>query len=117
MEHYAGRRHGCRELAGAQRELVGCLTVRVGLLRAEAGRSGEGLSFRDAVALVAAVQLGLQVPAGAWPGPASARPSACLLVGLIVCAGAFALHVCVGPVVCCAPVLPELTASLDVVCQ
>ncbi|MFE9139482.1 hypothetical protein [Streptomyces sp. NPDC007355] len=61
MDHYAGRWRGCRNLTDLQRELVDRLAVRAELLRAEAGRDGESLSIRDAVAL-AAVQLGLQVP-------------------------------------------------------
>ncbi|MFD5110356.1 hypothetical protein [Streptomyces cinereoruber] len=62
MDLYAGRRRGCRNLTDPQRELADRLTVRAELLRAEAGRDGEFLSIRDAVAL-AAVQLGLHAPA------------------------------------------------------
>ncbi|MFC8015600.1 hypothetical protein [Streptomyces cinereoruber] len=64
MDHYAGRRRGCRNLTAPQRELAERLAVRAELLRAEAGRDGEALSIRDAVAL-AAVQLGLHAPAEA----------------------------------------------------
>ncbi|MFD5110583.1 hypothetical protein [Streptomyces cinereoruber] len=62
MDLYAGRRRGCRNLTVSQRELADRLVVRAELLRAEAGREGEFLSLRDAVAL-AAVQLGLHAPA------------------------------------------------------
>ncbi|MZE55388.1 hypothetical protein GTY86_35420 [Streptomyces sp. SID5770] len=64
MDHYAGRRRGCRNLTDPQRELADRLAVRAELLRAEADRDGEGLSIRDAIAL-AAVQLGLHTPAEA----------------------------------------------------
>ncbi|MFE5548857.1 hypothetical protein ACFQ71_34215 [Streptomyces sp. NPDC056534] len=64
MDHYAGRRRGCRNLTDLQRELVERLAVRAELLRAEAGRDGESLRIRDAVAL-AALQLGLHTPADA----------------------------------------------------
>ncbi|MZE56463.1 hypothetical protein GTY86_35395 [Streptomyces sp. SID5770] len=64
MEHYGGRRRGCRNLTDLQRELAYRPAVRAELLRAEAGREGEDLGIREAVAL-AAVRLGLQVPAGA----------------------------------------------------
>ncbi|MEU3282124.1 hypothetical protein [Streptomyces antibioticus] len=60
MDHYAGRRRGCRNLTDPQAELAERLAVRAEALRAEAGQAGgEGLSVADAVAL-AAVQLGLQ---------------------------------------------------------
>ncbi|MFE0654496.1 hypothetical protein ACFVZH_38835 [Streptomyces sp. NPDC059534] len=62
MDSYAGRRRGCRNLTDLQRELADRLVVRAEFLRAEAGRDGEHLSVRDAVAL-AAVQLGLVAPA------------------------------------------------------
>ncbi|MFC8015980.1 hypothetical protein [Streptomyces cinereoruber] len=61
MEHYAGRRRGCRNLTDVQRELADRLTVRAEMLRAEAGRDGEYLGIREAIAL-AAVQLGLHAP-------------------------------------------------------
>ncbi|MFJ3787015.1 hypothetical protein [Streptomyces sp. NPDC090093] len=64
MDPYAGRRRGCRNLTDPQRELAERLAVRAELLRSEAGRDGEALSIRDAVAL-AAVQLGLHAPAEA----------------------------------------------------
>ncbi|MGA5499419.1 hypothetical protein ACPCSP_34485 [Streptomyces cinereoruber] len=63
MDHYAGRRRGCRSLTDPQRELADRLEVRAELLRAEAGRDGEHLGIRDAITL-AAVQLGLVTPAG-----------------------------------------------------
>ncbi|MFD9053440.1 hypothetical protein [Streptomyces zaomyceticus] len=64
MDDFAGRRRGCRNLTGLQRQLADRLAVRVRILRAEAGRTdGEGLSVTDAVTL-AAVQLGLHAPAG-----------------------------------------------------
>ncbi|MFJ1561283.1 hypothetical protein [Streptomyces mirabilis] len=60
MDHFAGRRRGCRNLTDPQRVLAERLAARAEVLRAEAGRDGgEGLSVADAVAL-AAVQLGLQ---------------------------------------------------------
>ncbi|MET9934376.1 MULTISPECIES: hypothetical protein [unclassified Streptomyces] len=62
MDHYAGRRRGCRNPTVSQREPADRLAVRAELLRAEAGRDGEALSIRDAVALTA-VRLGLHVPA------------------------------------------------------
>ncbi|MFB7032039.1 MULTISPECIES: hypothetical protein [unclassified Streptomyces] len=62
MDSYARRRRGCRNLTGPQRELADCLAVRAELLRAEAGRDGETLNIRDAIAL-AAVQFGLHAPA------------------------------------------------------
>ncbi|MER6523052.1 MULTISPECIES: hypothetical protein [unclassified Streptomyces] len=63
MDHYAGRRHGCRNLTDVQYELARRLEARAGRLRAEAGRDGgDGLSVAEAVAL-AVVQLGLQPPA------------------------------------------------------
>ncbi|MZE55386.1 hypothetical protein GTY86_35410 [Streptomyces sp. SID5770] len=63
MDHYAGWRRGCRNLTDVQRELADRLTVRAEMLRAEAGRDGEALSIRDAIAL-AAVQPGLAAPTG-----------------------------------------------------
>ncbi|MER5775522.1 hypothetical protein ABT144_14750 [Streptomyces sp. NPDC002039] len=63
MDHYAGRRRGCRNLTDVQDELARRLQSRAARLRAEAGRDGgDGLSVVDAVAL-AAVQLGRQPPA------------------------------------------------------
>jgi hypothetical protein len=63
VDHYAGRRRGCRNLTDLQRELAESLAVRAEALWREAGMDGgEGLSVADAVAL-AAVQLGLQPPA------------------------------------------------------
>ncbi|MFD3536926.1 hypothetical protein [Streptomyces sp. NPDC058664] len=64
MDSYAGWRRGCRNLTYLQRELVDRLAVRAELLRSEAGRDGESLSIRDAVAL-AALQFGLHTPADA----------------------------------------------------
>ncbi|MCX5078601.1 hypothetical protein OHA84_37165 [Streptomyces sp. NBC_00513] len=60
MDHYAGRRRGCRNLTDVQDELARRLEAQAGRLRAEAGRGGgDGLSVVEAVAL-AAVQLGLK---------------------------------------------------------
>ncbi|MER7578046.1 hypothetical protein [Streptomyces sp. NPDC126514] len=60
---YDARRRGCRNLTDSQRELAGQLAVRAEALWREAGMDGrEGLSVAGAVAL-AAVQLGLQLPA------------------------------------------------------
>ncbi|MFG2841522.1 hypothetical protein ACGFYE_41865 [Streptomyces zaomyceticus] len=63
MDHYAGRRRGCRNLTAPQRPIADRLAVRAELLRAEVGHGDDdGLSMADAVALVA-VQLGLHTPA------------------------------------------------------
>ncbi|MGW9032760.1 hypothetical protein ACWGQ5_54340 [Streptomyces sp. NPDC055722] len=56
MDHYAGRRRGCRNLTDPQRALADRLAARAEALRAEAGRDdGEGLSVAEAVALAADV--------------------------------------------------------------
>ncbi|MFF4324562.1 hypothetical protein [Streptomyces sp. NPDC001568] len=63
MDHFAGRRRGCRNLNDVQVELARRLAVRAERLRAEAVLDGgEGLSVVEAVAL-AAVQLGPGPPA------------------------------------------------------